>query len=127
MTLRALWQSLVLRLRSWFGPKAPPEAPPQRDLAFSGVALADTPTAARDDIERKALVLIGTPDRAKWLRFRCPCGCGEEMALSLMKSHHPRWTATLHDDDTMSVSPSVDSTTCGAHFWIRRNRIDWCD
>lgn len=103
-----------------------PHKPPQRQEHFSGVAYADSATTAKDAIDQKALVLIGTKEHSKWLRFRCPCGCGEELALNLMKSHYPCWTVTLHKDNTMSVSPSVDATNCGAHFWIRNNNIDWC-
>ena len=71
------------------------------------------------------LVLAGSPERPKWLRFDCPCRCGEVLALNLMASHSPRWAAESHEDGTLSVRPSVDATRCGSHFWIRRSRIDW--
>ena len=48
-----------------------------------------------------------------------------EEALNLMASHHPHWTTDLHDDGTLTVHPSVDATSCGSHFWIRRSQIDW--
>jgi len=28
----------------------------------------------------------------KWACFRCPCGCGQRIYLSLSKSRRPRWS-----------------------------------
>ena len=72
------------------------------------------------------LVLAGTVQKPKWLKFACPCGCGEILALNLMTSHSPHWKIEHHSDGTITVAPSVDATKCGAHFWIRRNRVEWC-
>lgn len=76
--------------------------------------------------ERRQLVLVGSAEKAKWVRFRCPCGCGEVIALNLMQSHYPRWTATRDATNRLTLSPSVHSTTCGAHFFVRANRVEWC-
>ena len=35
-------------------------------------------------------------------------------------------TLTLHEDGTVTLSPSVLVGCCGAHFFIERNRIRWC-
>lgn len=107
---RALWR--------WF-------RPPRRRHAFSGVVFVEQTNDYASEIRRHRLVLIGAPEKPKWLRFACPCSCGEELALNLMTSKRPCWTVQLHDDGTLTVHPSVDSTTCGAHFWIRKNRIQW--
>lgn len=72
------------------------------------------------------LILVGSKSKAKWLKFLCPCGCGEVCALNLMKSYYPFWTVELNEDRTISVKPSVHSQKCGAHFWISKNRIHWC-
>jgi hypothetical protein len=69
---------------------------------------------------------VGTNEKKKWLRFVCPCGCGAVLALNLMRSQTPCWTVQEHEDGSISVQPSVDAQKCGAHFWVRRNRIDWC-
>jgi hypothetical protein len=42
-----------------------------------------------------------------------------------MRSHSPHWVCEQHDDGTLTVHPSVDATTCGSHFWIRRSVIHW--
>lgn len=88
-----------------------------------------TIVASSDDDEQALsdnhMVVVRDRDRLKWLRFICPCGCGEMIALNLMKRYAPRWSIEHHSDGTLSVSPSVDSTTCGAHFWIRQSRVHW--
>lgn len=61
----------------------------------------------------------------KWCFFKCPCGCEQQVALNLMKSHHPMWRV-VEDESGPSVYPSVDSMTCGAHFLVRRGTIVWC-
>ena len=72
------------------------------------------------------LLIVASGDKAKWVRMLCPCGCRELLALNLMGSHSPRWTTTRDVADRLTVHPSVHSTTCGAHFFIRSNRIEWC-
>lgn len=72
------------------------------------------------------LLIVGSEAKAKWLKFICPCGCREILALNLMASHSPRWSITRDGKNTVTVTPSVHTTTCGAHFFIRSNRIDWC-
>jgi hypothetical protein len=42
-----------------------------------------------------------------------------------MTSHSPHWSTQLHEDGSLTATPSVDSRNCGCHFWIRRNKIDW--
>jgi len=70
--------------------------------------------------------VVGSGPSAKWVRFLCPCGCGSVLALNLMKSYLPRWTMMRDPKNRLTVHPSVHSTTCGAHFFIRSNRVEWC-
>lgn len=62
------------------------------------------------------------------LLLACP-GCGLVISLS-------RWETVVHADGTITLQPSIleerdhagDAAHlgCGAHFFIRRNRIEWC-
>lgn len=54
---------------------------------------------------------------------RCPCGCGTEVVLPLSPSD---WSVTF-DGETISFFPSVWNRrmACGAHYWIKRNCIQW--
>ncbi len=103
----------------------PPAPAPTPRPDFAGVTTVGSMDDFEDPASAKHLVVVCDGERLKWLRFMCPCGCGETIALNLMRSHSPRWTVERHDDGTLSVTPSVDSTTCGSHFWIRRSRIAW--
>ena len=84
----------------------------------------DNPAAA---IKARCLAVVGPKEKPKWLRFTCPCGCGDEIVLNLMQAHYPKWTIRLHSDQTVTLHPSVHATKCGSHFWLRRNRVHWVE
>ncbi|MFD1122436.1 DUF6527 family protein [Methylophilus flavus] len=44
-----------------------------------------------------------------------------------MRSQTPFWSVKVEGANEFSVHPSVDSTTCGAHFWIKNSEVIWCD
>lgn len=71
--------------------------------------------------------LVSSGEKRKWLILKCPCGCGQEIALNLMGSHSPRWRVDVTSAQSFSVHPSVDATSCGAHFWLRDGRVSWCE
>lgn len=97
--------------------------PQQRLQSFSETVFAD---GDLETFQNGTIVLVGTQKKFKWVRFRCPCGCGDAQAINLMKSHQPVWSLELHEDRTVSLYPSVHAQKCGAHFWVRRNQIHWC-
>lgn len=103
---------------SWFRPTG-------RREAFGATVQLDSSTNPERELAAGKLVLIGPAEKPKWLRFKCPCGCGDVIALNLMTSHRPHWKTELHQDGTLTVHPSVDSQRCGAHFWIKRSKINW--
>ena len=113
------------RFREWLVP-AKPHHVETKTFRYTRVINAQHRSDAATEIATgRALILIGAPQRLKWLRFLCPCGCGDELALNLMVSHYPRWTITANVDG-ISVHPSVVAR-CGAHFWLRSNTVSWCD
>lgn len=99
---------------------------PKRPSHFSGVIILESANDAAKALKSNKLVVVGTAQKYKWLQFKCPCGCREIQAVSLMRSHHPFWTIEFHGDGTLTLNPSVDAKKCGAHFWVRRNEIVWC-
>ena len=63
----------------------------------------------------------------KWVCFRCPCGCGEKIMLSLAPQRHPHWTVGMDWLRRPTLSPSVRQVTqCRSHYWVRRGRVQWC-
>src|SRR5688572_11577546 len=75
----------------------------------------------------RTIALVGDADTPKWAYLQCPCGCGEALPLNLMRSHHPRWEITIAAHRFPTLSPSVLSTTCGAHFWIKSGVLSWAE
>lgn len=63
----------------------------------------------------------------KWACFRCPCGCGQRIQLSLSHIRRPRWAVQIDWLGRPSVNPSVRQLSgCRSHFGIKRGQIQWC-
>jgi hypothetical protein len=118
MTVRYIVRDLIKRLKNWWRKHL-------RLRQFRGVAFLAPDADPSSALKTRVLVLVGSLEKPKWLRFICPCRCGEVIALNLMGSYYPRWEIILHSNGTLSVTPSVDSKKCNSHFWIRRNQIEW--
>ena len=112
------FQNLLDSLRDWWRRC-------RRRHRFEGLVRLDTGAEQGAAIRAQKLVLVGSEEKPKWLRFACPCRCGDVLALNLMASHSPRWNVEIHPDQTVTVNPSVDATKCGSHFWIRKSGIEW--
>lgn len=110
-------RNLVRRVRRKLGM-------PQR-YGFSSVAARTEADAAA--MEGGALVVVAPEGHKKWALLECPCGCGELLALNLMRSHKPVWSIDVDAQGRPSIHPSVDATKCGSHFWLRQGRVTWCD
>ena len=80
-----------------------------------------------DELREGILVLVKDSGHLKWACFRCPCGCGEKLQLSLNPSRRPRWIVTFDSFLRPTVSPSIHQlNACQCHFWIKRGMIQWC-
>lgn len=75
-------------------------------------------------LSRHRFVVVGTEEHPKWLLFTCPCGCQQQVRLNLMERFSPRWRI-VRTEQGLTVHPSVDMTTCGAHFWLRDSAVVW--
>lgn len=57
----------------------------------------------------------------------CPCGCGDRLAVVLLKGVKPRWDVHISSKGHPSLHPSIwRSSGCRSHFWLRDGRIIWC-
>jgi len=56
----------------------------------------------------------------------CCCGCGNKTVTPT--SGHEAWKLTVLDG-TVSLTPSIGNWQfqCRSHYWIRSNKIIWCD
>ena len=53
----------------------------------------------------------------------CCCGCGGEVVTPL---DHEGWHLTEENGATLSPSIGNFSFPCRSHYFIRRNRVEWC-
>lgn len=122
--LRRILQTVV----RWFGLEglAQPASAPIAGPKFVLHTFEDRSAAASAARTAGVAALVLGGGREKWLLMTCPCGCGQEIALNLMQSQSPRWKVSVQSAKRFSVHPSVDATSCGAHFWLRDGRVIWC-
>ena len=81
------------------------------------------------ELRQWEVVLVGPTDRPKWAILLCPCGCGEDIHVNLMRSHHPHWSMSCGRGNKVSFYPSLcmDRNRCGSHFFLIQGRVIWYD
>ena len=89
--ITAIWGWVLAVIARVFG-KA---KPPAKAHSFSGVTWLDSGSDPARELAARQLVLVGPRAKPKWVKFTCPCGCKETIALNLMASHSPRWSVTV--------------------------------
>jgi len=74
------------------------------------------------------LFIVRRAGLPRWAVLDCPCRCGRRIQVNLMRSHRPRWILK-EEGSHVSLTPSLwqPELTCGSHFFITRNRIEWID
>ena len=98
--------------------------------AYGPAEWCEDPTeAAERAMESGCMVLVGKPGTdgwLKWIMFADPCGNAYVPINVMAQGDGACWTYELHDDDTVTINPSVlRSGGCNCHFFIRRSRVVW--
>src|SRR5258706_11481893 len=89
--------------------------PPKRFF----VSIVET-SPSREDLGGDEFFLVQAGSIRKWAFFRCPCGCGDVLNLSLLEDRRPRWMVSLDFLSRPTLNPSVRREEgCYSHFWIR--------
>lgn len=95
-------------------------------LHFNTVEVVDK-TPSNASIENKQFVEVVYKNVPRWVLFRCPCGCGEMISLSLQKEHNPSWKLRTDALNHPTLWPSIwRNKGCMSHFWVKNGRIHWC-
>lgn len=94
---------------------------------FDGIRTVDGQTTARAVLAqypRQFVVVVrGAPRSAV---FRCPCGCGDTVAINLDRAVGPAWRLRI-DDEGVTLMPSVLRISgCRSHFVVWHNVVWWC-
>ena len=107
--LRKLWRTAV----GFFSNSKP----------YQTVSVEELP----DKLGKRDIYLIGEDGDYWFAALKCPCGCNETIQLSLLPDDRPHWRYQRHNDNTLSLAPSVWGTKgCKSHFFVRRGEINWC-
>jgi hypothetical protein len=78
-------------------------------------------------LRRCTLYIVREDGILEQAAMSCPCGCGRVLQMNLLSDERPCWQLTQHNDGSATLHPSVwRKKDCGAHFWFRRGRIQWC-
>ncbi|MGH8752089.1 MAG: DUF6527 family protein [Burkholderiales bacterium] len=95
--------------------------------ATSFARVVEVATQAEADIalrEPKVIAVVENPSLRKWVKFFCPCGCREVIALNLMRHIHPCWRIRFDRRGRISVWPSVWRLNgCRSHFFLTANEV----
>lgn len=77
--------------------------------------------------ESGTIYLVGERPNVWAAIMPCPCGCGEQIQLSLLKKSRPRWRVKEHVDGSVSFHPSIwRREGCGSHFFVHHGVVKWC-
>ena len=99
----------------------------RKPLTYSTKIFSNRSLALQAISAGRVLAVVESEGNKKWALMRCPCGCGEDLALNLMRSHFPAWELIVNNAGQASLHPSVHATRCGAHFWVKNGTVNWCE
>jgi len=97
------------------------------DVYFRSLTVMEK-TPKNDSIGDRDFVTVVFKGKPVWALFRCPCGCGHVVSLSLQRTHNPRWSVNKTQKGRPTIYPSIwQNQGCCSHFWIRDGRVYWCE
>lgn len=68
-------------------------------------------------------------EKYQGMEHLCPCGCGVNIFIPWRE--YPcsdlYWEMKKNEDETVSFEPSMlNRIPCKSHYFIRRNKVEWC-
>jgi len=101
--------------------------PKRPKIHFDSISVVDK-TPNDESIVDKGFIVVMHRNKPLWALFRCPCGCGYVISLSLQSVHKPHWKVSKSSTNRPILYPSVrQNKGCYSHFWIEDGRVHWCD
>ena len=77
-------------------------------------------------LAKHVLYIVGEGPYQWFVAMLCPCGCGETIKLNVRDDAHPYWRI-IEREGKVSLEPSIwRQKGCRSHFYLRRNKIQWC-
>lgn len=116
-------------LKTFFTPSPFPETQRRKvepPVVFSNISIVEKPPK-NEGIAEKNFYYVVSKNNPKWSLFKCPCGCGAVITLSLQPVHRPHWRLMKSASGRPTLHPSIwRDTGCLSHFWVKDGRIYWC-
>lgn len=95
-------------------------------VVFSTIDIVEKPPK-NEDISEGKFFFVMSSNKPKWSLFKCPCGCGDVITLSLQQVHRPHWCLTKSQADRPTLYPSIwRDKGCFSHFWLKDGSIFLC-
>jgi hypothetical protein len=127
MKLPTIIKDLWSAVRALWLPAAPPARPIPKSPHFSHVTEVAT-TPSNETVKAGEFYHVVYSGVDYWVLFRCPCGCGDLISLTLQKSHNPHWQVSTSHSHRPTLYPSVwRNKGCKSHFWVHDGSINWCE
>lgn len=96
-------------------------------VLFPSINVLEKPPKNTEVPDRKFYFIMSATS-PKWSMFRCPCGCGDVITLSMQTMHRPHWRLSQTSSGHPTLYPSVwRDKGCMSHFWLKDGRIYWCN
>lgn len=78
-----------------------------------------------ESLDVMKIYIVGESDFIWMAALKCPCGCGHEIKLNILKDASPCWEIKIVEK-SISIYPSIWRTTgCKSHFNIRSGKVEW--
>ncbi len=96
------------------------------EIHFARIIIKEK-TPETDKIFDKDFIEVIYKAKSYWAIFKCPCGCGSLISLTLQNTHKPYWNLKTSIEKRPTLSPSIwRNNGCFSHFWIKDGMIIWC-
>lgn len=106
------------KLTKWFHNKYCEYFP----LKYSFVEVKGSPIVVPENI----VLIINEGYQPDRLVFKCPCNCGAEIHLNLLKKAYPYWKYHITNKNKINISPSILRIVgCHSHFFIKNSKVVW--
>ncbi|MQW85995.1 DUF6527 family protein [Sinorhizobium saheli] len=91
---------------------------------FGLVTVDDNPEASA--MAKDILYMVTSEQWPKWADFKCPCGCGDVISISIAQGRQS-WNLTCDVLGRPTLHPSVwRKAACKSHFWLKHGKVIWC-
>ena len=89
------------------------------------VAVVEAADEIPPRLPARGAVIVGSPEKLKWIAFDCPCRSGHRIMITLDSRNRPHWE--IASQMPLTLWPSVDyhDKNRRCHYIIRDGAVEW--